>query len=626
MSVHNKPKDEAYEALPTAEEVSVERTAIDRSVLARFTQQQEEDLEPRPEKTLVVPPPAAPAFLAEEADVVLESGSNHHAESTQILPVQALEDEVSLEPDTARSAPSLFEDPDSLGEAFPSSDEEDLAFAADGDFPSDTVPAASGPSRPREPTAVAPSVPIPVPKRSESTAVAAPAPRHEATAAAVAPSRTTPDVALPAALRKTSDSVLSSPAAALVADETTAAIEEAWASVDDQQSGWKNLTGESKVQIAQQGAPTAEVPSSHKSNIFVLGNEIKPQEGARLTVLQGAPAGKVYVLDRNSSIGRSSQCDIAIPDASMSREHARIVREGNQYVLIDNGSANGTFVAQQRVTKATLNHDDIIGFGNVTLHFENPLPITSYPTGQLSVGKSSPKTEPIATADEEAPAAPPASELPANSAKKERFQRQLMLGGGSVLALLLVILIVGLVSRSPKQTGPSDEAFVFYKEGIEAFKARQWDVAETQFEIFLGLAPTQERARRYIEAINQERQNEQFLAAARTDFSLRRLADAYRRVTSMQTVMYENDVEKLLGLIESELTMHLAKAKEALAADRTSEARELLRMVLEVRPDLPGLKMLSDRLEQSEKSRSAAIPVVIPSAGPSVIPSIIGRE
>ncbi|PYT03263.1 MAG: hypothetical protein DMF65_04520, partial [Acidobacteria bacterium] len=43
------------------------------------------------------------------------------------------------------------------------------------------------------------------------------------------------------------------------------------------------------------------------------------------------------------TIGRSARNDVCIPDPFASRVHAEVRREGDQYLLQDLGSANGTY-------------------------------------------------------------------------------------------------------------------------------------------------------------------------------------------------------------------------------------------------------------------------------------------
>ena len=70
------------------------------------------------------------------------------------------------------------------------------------------------------------------------------------------------------------------------------------------------------------------------------------------------------------TIGRSSRNDICIGDPFASRLHAEIVREGDQILLVDNGSANGTFLNGQRVTgTARLQTGDLVRIGETEIEY-----------------------------------------------------------------------------------------------------------------------------------------------------------------------------------------------------------------------------------------------------------------
>src|SRR5437588_10903353 len=49
------------------------------------------------------------------------------------------------------------------------------------------------------------------------------------------------------------------------------------------------------------------------------------------------------------TIGRSARNDVCIPDPFASRVHAEVRREGDQYLLQDLGSANGTYYNGSRL-------------------------------------------------------------------------------------------------------------------------------------------------------------------------------------------------------------------------------------------------------------------------------------
>ena len=58
-----------------------------------------------------------------------------------------------------------------------------------------------------------------------------------------------------------------------------------------------------------------------------------------------------WMLKETTTIGRSDDNDVVIPDRWISRHHARIALQGSRYVIDDQGSKNGVFVNGKRVTR-----------------------------------------------------------------------------------------------------------------------------------------------------------------------------------------------------------------------------------------------------------------------------------
>src|SRR5262249_37638355 len=68
---------------------------------------------------------------------------------------------------------------------------------------------------------------------------------------------------------------------------------------------------------------------------------------AYLKVLKGPDGKPTHPLDKDRVlIGRNASCDIALPpkNFAVSREHARIVRSKNRFLIEDLRSRNGTYV------------------------------------------------------------------------------------------------------------------------------------------------------------------------------------------------------------------------------------------------------------------------------------------
>ena len=66
-------------------------------------------------------------------------------------------------------------------------------------------------------------------------------------------------------------------------------------------------------------------------------------------------------------IGRDSGNDIQIDNEAVSREHARIIRGPNCYLIEDLNSTNGTFVNGKKINKKFLQEVDEISIGKHSL-------------------------------------------------------------------------------------------------------------------------------------------------------------------------------------------------------------------------------------------------------------------
>jgi adenylate cyclase len=96
---------------------------------------------------------------------------------------------------------------------------------------------------------------------------------------------------------------------------------------------------------------------------------------AYLLISRSDGVANVPLLGENSwKLGRGSQCAIVLEDDLVSRNHAMIQRtDSSQYILIDMGSRNGSFVNERRLsTPATLRNGDRLTLGNAQMVFYNP--------------------------------------------------------------------------------------------------------------------------------------------------------------------------------------------------------------------------------------------------------------
>lgn len=96
----------------------------------------------------------------------------------------------------------------------------------------------------------------------------------------------------------------------------------------------------------------------------------RPAEQHVLLVIQDEPDVVVLPLaEGHTRIGRSFNADVELDDASVSRRHAVMVRDGDTVQILDDRSRNGVLVNGTRVLEMELHNGDVIRLGRVELRF-----------------------------------------------------------------------------------------------------------------------------------------------------------------------------------------------------------------------------------------------------------------
>ncbi len=88
--------------------------------------------------------------------------------------------------------------------------------------------------------------------------------------------------------------------------------------------------------------------------------------------LQGIAAGSTFALTAGDlTIGRDGENEIVLAENTVSRRHARVLRDGQgQWTVTDLGSANGVYVNGMRAQRAVLNMGDEIKIGDNYFRFQ----------------------------------------------------------------------------------------------------------------------------------------------------------------------------------------------------------------------------------------------------------------
>ncbi len=90
-----------------------------------------------------------------------------------------------------------------------------------------------------------------------------------------------------------------------------------------------------------------------------------------LLIDRAHPERRFDIAKRTITIGRAHGCDIVIDHPTVSRQHASIKLEGEQFRLFDLGSSNGTFLDDQRVRDPLVLEDGaLVRFGAVEFVFK----------------------------------------------------------------------------------------------------------------------------------------------------------------------------------------------------------------------------------------------------------------
>ncbi|MFZ5833401.1 MAG: FHA domain-containing protein [Planctomycetota bacterium] len=84
----------------------------------------------------------------------------------------------------------------------------------------------------------------------------------------------------------------------------------------------------------------------------------------------GGPAVKTLLDAFPFIIGRDESSDLQINSGRVSRRHAVIRREDDEFVVSDQGSTNGTFLNGLRITESRLQTGDILALGDVEFTFD----------------------------------------------------------------------------------------------------------------------------------------------------------------------------------------------------------------------------------------------------------------
>jgi pSer/pThr/pTyr-binding forkhead associated (FHA) protein len=212
----------------------------------------------------------------------------------------------------------------------------------------------------------------------------------------------------------------------------------------------------------------------------------------RLVGLAGHLKGEVFFIEgRELVVGRVKGAGLVVEDASVSRNHAKIIRrEDDTFLLFDLRSFNGTFVNDEKTTKSEIKDGDTVRFGDIAFRFL------------------------IAKGDETAAL---------KKRKPSRTRRVVMLGGAAVL-LAIVVAAANIISRPEPPPPPPDPAEreralaakvrQMLEAGESQLRRRDWETASTTLQGVLKIDPLNQSAVTGLEIARVERERNGWLEEA----------------------------------------------------------------------------------------------------------------
>ena len=254
-------------------------------------------------------------------------------------------------------------------------------------------------------------------------------------------------------------------------------------------------------------------------------------EHYRLICLNGKNKGLAYFITGNRVVlGRGENAHIKVHDLKSSREHAEIVKVGEDYVITDLGSQNGVVVNDLKIKQHSLGQDDKVIIGTTIYKFDK-VEVAE------TVEKKKVKKQEEATFEEE-------------TFEEKKSKLTPILAGVAVLAIIL--LFVESPSDKEKETKRSNANYkvdevsdpfintlkrkkaedkknkeklnIYFQKGLREFSEGNYFRAIAEFEHALSWSPNDGLAQFYLrktkEALDTSIE-EMFIKAKRDEESLK---------------------------------------------------------------------------------------------------------
>lgn len=186
---------------------------------------------------------------------------------------------------------------------------------------------------------------------------------------------------------------------------------------------------------------------------------------AKLVILNQGMTGRLFDLNvERTTVGRVDDNTFQIADASVSSHHAEIILRGDDIVIKDLNSTNGTFINNEKVTETVLKPGQTLRFGQVELKIDDgksvtgpsapayapspaPAPAPAAPKKQTE-GSTMVMTRGVSLSElEQGGTRPPGFDTNTAFSKKRNKVNTYFLIGGIVVGIIIIGLIIFLLKQ-----------------------------------------------------------------------------------------------------------------------------------------------------------------------------------
>lgn len=342
-----------------------------------------------------------------------------------------------------------------------------------------------------------------------------------------------------------------------------------------------------------------------------VSTDIPAEQAARLVVTSSNFYGTEFSLTREQNIIGRVDADITIDHRSVSSWHAKVVRDGSSYKIVDLGSSNGVVVNGESYRASGLKHNDEIELGHVKLQFVGP-------------------------GEEFRP------RVSAQAAEGERR------GGMGLLLAAAAVLLVGALgvgavlllsggegkesgggsglasapssaaAQPPAESGDDKQVADFVKRGHEAIQAEEWDRAMVYFDEALRVDPSHKDAQEQKSLAARERPFKEFFVKGEDALKAGRFEVALESFDKLPSVsLYHKRVEEG-GLREKAreglMGRYLADARSAMEGKQWRDARRSVRDALAMDEGSAEARQLLEEINRRDK-KGAKEEVAVASRG-----------